>query len=124
MYTFSPHSGSPERVSESLTYSTHGGQEVTVESVNKLMGGVFISHGSGLARISTSRWTISGVSDDGLVAIVRFEKTRLSAEGVNVLVRDGEARPSLRSEVASATDHFGLSLEDFASITWFGQIHE
>jgi hypothetical protein len=123
-YTFSVIRELPDRIAESLTYSTRGGQDVTVESVNRLIGGAFVSRGSGLALLSTSKWSISGLSDDGVVAIVRYEKTRLSAEGVNVLVREGHVRPSLRSEVASSTEQFGLSLEDFASITWFDQTRE
>lgn len=119
-YVFSASTESPDKVAESLSYVTLDGQEVVLESANRVSGATFISRGNGMALFATRKWSVSGVSSDGVVVAVRFEKTRSSAEGVNIMVRDGVERPNLRSEVASDIDSFGLEIEEFASITWFG----
>jgi hypothetical protein len=118
-YTFSASSESPDQVAELLTYSTHAGHEVSLQSTNRISDGTFVSRGSGLTLLSRSKWSVSGVSGDGAVVAVRFENSRLSDEGVNVLVRDGDVRPNLRTEIAEDIDAFGLTIGEFASITWF-----
>ncbi|MGV8969122.1 MAG: hypothetical protein ACOH1J_01595 [Microbacteriaceae bacterium] len=107
------------RIGETLSYATHAGSDVSVQSVNRTSGDKFVAHGPGLARLSTLRWTIAGASADEVVMAVKFDKTRLSPAGVNILVRQGNERPELRKEVASDIAQFGLSVEDFASLTWF-----
>lgn len=118
-YTFSLDGDRPDSIAETLTYLAHNGQAVIIETSHALDGERFVSRGTGLARFSRTKWSVSGVSADAAVIALRFTRTRLSPEGVSILVRDGAERPRLRAEVASDIDAFGLALEEFASITWF-----
>jgi hypothetical protein len=118
-YTFSLDGDRPDSIAETLTYLAHNAQAVIIETSHALDGERFVSRGTGLARFSRTKWSVSGVSADAAVIVLRFTRTRLSPEGVSILVRDGAERPRLRAEVASDIDAFGLALEEFASITWF-----
>jgi hypothetical protein len=117
-FTFSLESENPVRLAELLTYSTHSGQEVSATSVSRQVGDRFVARGSGLSRLVRTRWTVAGVSEDEAVVAVRFDKSWFNVDGVNILVRDGDARAELRSEVAGNIATLGLSLEEFASLTW------
>lgn len=108
----------PLTISEELSYATIDGQEVSVPSLNRLQGGLFIAKGSGMSRLFSSRWSVCGASSDSAIVVVRFEHSRLTPAGINILLRQGIPRPELRAEVAHNAAQFGLSPEDFASLAW------
>ncbi len=74
--------------------------------------------GKGRRRIATSRWSAMGKSADGSVVSVRIAKSFVSPSGIEILVREGVDHPELRAMVAGSTEDFGLSPEDFGSLTW------
>jgi hypothetical protein len=78
----------------------------------------FVWRGKGRLRFFASHWRVAGASDDGDIAVVRFSKSIATPAGVDVIVRDGSAHPELRATIAHASEEFGLTPEDFASLTW------
>ena len=80
----------------------------------------FMWRGTGMMKMFTSRWHIGGISDDGSIAAVHFTKTLGTPAGVDIIVRDGSAVPELRAVIAHSTEDYGLSPEQFASLTWLG----
>ena len=81
--------------------------------------GEFSLRGKGVRRLLPSRWAVDAVSDDETLVVVRFEESWQTPAGINILERDGAHTPRLRAVVAHATEDFGLSPEDFASLAWF-----
>ena len=80
----------------------------------------FVWRGKGLLKVARSRWSVVGANDERTVLSIRFEKTLFTPAGLDILVRESTTVPELRSLVARNTEQFGLSAEDFASLTWLG----
>lgn len=78
----------------------------------------FVWRGTGVLRLVTSRWRVAGVSDDGTIAVIHFTKSLGTPAGVDIIVREGAAQPELRAVIAHATVDFGLTPEQFASLSW------
>jgi hypothetical protein len=80
----------------------------------------FVWRGTGMLRFFTSRWQVAGVSDDGSVAAIHFAKTLGTPAGVDIIVRSGAHVHEPRAIIAHSTEDYGLSPEQFASLTWLG----
>lgn len=100
------------------SYATPEGETRQVRGVARSAHDGFVSPGKGLRRMLSSRWSIAGASEDGSVVVIRFQKSRLSLDGLDVLVRSASEVGELRAMVAASTERFGLSPEDFASLSW------
>lgn len=74
--------------------------------------------GKGMLKLVPGRWAVSGFSEDGAIAVIRFEKSLATAAGIDVIVREGADEPEVRKTIARATEEFGLTPEDFGSLTW------
>lgn len=75
-------------------------------------------HGKGMMSLFRKPWSVSGSSERGNILVIRVNKSLITPAGIHVIVRDGERIDELRSVVARAARRFGLSAEDFASLTW------
>ncbi|MBG6054468.1 hypothetical protein IWX81_000858 [Salinibacterium sp. CAN_S4] len=82
--------------------------------------GGFVWRGTGMLKLFTSRWRVGGLSDDGSIAAIHFTKTLGTPAGVDIIVREGTAVPELRAIIAHSTEDYGLTPEQFASLTWLG----
>jgi hypothetical protein len=78
----------------------------------------FVGHGTRLRRLIGYRWEVAGTSDDSTLVLLRFERSLLSPAGVDVLAREGSPQQEPRRAVARATDQFGITPEEFASLSW------
>lgn len=96
------------------------GQDKHLLGTDTLRGDEFVWHGKGLLRLVASRWHVAGASDDGTVAAIRFSKSAVSPSGIDIIVKSGTQHPELRALIARSTELFGLSPEDFGSLTWLG----
>ena len=67
-----------------------------------------------------SHWEVAGVRQ-GLV-VLRFEKSVVTPAGVDVIVAEGLDATELRSVIAADPASFGLSIEEFASLTWLDHL--
>ena len=95
------------------------GEEKHILGQDTWRGDEFVWRGRKLLRLLASRWGVAGMSDDGTIAVIRFSKSLATPSGVDIIVREGSEHPELRAMIAHATDEFGLSPEEFGSLTWF-----
>lgn len=100
------------------SYRSPEGAEVKASGIARWKRDHFDSPGKGMRRMLSSRWSIAGASEDGTVVVIRFEKSTLSLDGLDVLVHADTEVAELRSMVAASTEQFGLSPEDFGSLSW------
>jgi hypothetical protein len=70
--------------------------------------------------LSRSRWEVAGARQGLLV--LRYEKSLATDAGVDVVVAEGVDATELRSVIAAAPASFGLTLEEFASLTWLDHL--
>ncbi|MGV8884871.1 MAG: hypothetical protein ACOH1T_04690 [Microbacteriaceae bacterium] len=117
-FTYSIASSEPLVIADNVTFDTPEGEEKHTFGTSKFDRGVFVWRAQGFFKLARTRWTIAGVSDDQNTVTIRFEGTRAAPSGIDVLIRDGLEQPELRSFVAHNSEQFGLSAEDFASLTW------
>ena len=94
------------------------GEEKTLPGRDTWRGDEFVWRGTGLLRLVASRWTVAASSDDGTIAVVRFSKSLATPAGVDVIVREDAEHPEVRATIAHSTERFGLTPEDFGSLSW------
>ena len=121
-FTYSIVSESPLTLRDDVSYLTEGNLEKHQLGTDKWAHDGFIWRGKGLLKLVTSRWSIIGVNDESTVIAIRFQKSLVSPAGIDILTREGVVVDELRSLVARNTETFGLSAEDFASLTWLDPI--
>jgi hypothetical protein len=118
-FTFTLQRESPLTLREDVSYLTAEGTEKHVFGVDKWGHDEFVRHGKGLRSLRRGRWSIVGANDASTVIAIRSHRTLVRHAGLEILVREGVDVAELRSLVARNTEQFGLSAEDFASLTWF-----
>jgi hypothetical protein len=119
--TYAVRSADPLVLDEYVSYRTPSGAEKRILGRDKWAGDHFLWRGRGLFGLFSSRWSVVGVSDDGSVAVIRFTKSMATPAGIDIVVRDGAEQPELRATIAGASVDFGLTAEDFASLTWLDE---
>lgn len=117
MVSYGIASEAPLAMTDEVRFSTPDGKDKVVRGLGRWKQGEFFRRGPGLARLLPSRWAVEGVSEDDNIAVLRFRKSR-SADGIDVLVREGAELPEVRAAIANEPEQYRLSLEDFASLTW------
>lgn len=108
----------PLTLTDDVAFTTEAGEEKHILGVDRWNVEGFTWKGKKLLRFFPSHWSIIGMSDDETVLVVRFEKTIGTPAGIDIIVREGTTHPELRSLVAHNSVAFGLTAEDFASLTW------
>lgn len=108
----------PLTLSDDVRYIDSKGREKHVRGVDRRSHTGFVWRGRGALGLVSSKWSVSGTSEDGRVLVVRFAKSLFTPAGVDVVSRDTEEVPELRALVAGSTEELGLSAEEFASLTW------
>ena len=112
----------PLVLSDDVAYTVgsgkRAGEQKHILGRDTFQGDEFVWRGTGMLRFFTSRWRVGGVSDDGSIAVIHFTKTLGTPAGVDVIVRDGSSVPELRAIIAHATDDYGLTPEQFGSLSW------
>lgn len=111
-------SSDPLVLSDEVAYLQADGQSKSIVGVDTWRGDEFVWRGKGLLRLFASHWSIAGLSDDGSVAVVRFSKSLVTPAGVDIIVRDGSDHTEVRKLIAHGTEQFGLTPEDFGSLSW------
>lgn len=114
----------PLILSEDVAYTVargkRAGTQKRILGRDTFDGQEFVWRGTGMLKLFTSRWHVGGISDDGSIAAIHFSTSPGTHAGVDVLVREGSPVPELRAAIAHSTDDYGLSPEQFASLTWLG----
>ena len=108
----------PDVLDDVVTYDDADGRERTIVGRDRRRGDHLVWRGTGLLSIASSRWRVTGTSADGDVAALRFDRTLFTPAGVDVLVRDGARALDARRALATELDRYGLTPEEFASLSW------
>lgn len=87
-----------------------------IVGTDRLRGDGFVWRGRGMLGVLRSRWVVAGL--DGPVLAIRFARSVVTPAGADLLVREGEAMPELRTHAAERLEALGLTPEEFASLGW------
>jgi len=119
-FTYELVSSDPLVLSDDVSYVPAGddSEEKHILGHDTWNGTEFVWRGRKLLRLFASRWSVTGMSDDGALAVIHFTKSLATPSGVDVIVREGSALADVRKTVAHATEDFGLTPEQFGSLTW------
>ena len=120
-FTFEILGTQPLTLAENVIYTTAEGEEKHILGTDKWSNGEFTWRGKGLLAWGKSRWSVIGMSTDATVVVLRFQRGRSARGDIDIIVRDGVTRPELRTFIAHNAEKFGLTAEDFASLTWLRQ---
>ncbi len=111
----------PLVLADEVTYTEPDGKTKSIRGVDRWTGQGFTWKSTGLRGIVVrGRWEVAGVRQ-GLV-VRRFEKSPATPAGVDVIVGEGLDASELRSVIAADPASFGLSIEEFASLTWLDHL--
>jgi hypothetical protein len=111
----------PLVLADEVTFTDPEGKTKTIRGVDRWDGQGFTWKMNGLrGALVKSRWEVAGVRQ-GLV-VLRFEKSVVTPAGIDVIVGEGLDASELRSVIAADPASFGLSLEEFASLTWLDHL--
>jgi hypothetical protein len=111
----------PLVLSDEVSFLTAEGDQKRIVSRDAWKHDEFVRRGKGMLKPLKSRWHIAGAADDGTVLVLRFDQSFAAQGGIDIVVREGTSHPELRKAVARGTDAFGLSPEEFASLTWIAK---
>jgi hypothetical protein len=124
LITFTVLTTEPLSLREEVSFEVTGGESRRIDSIDRWRGNEFVRRSTKKSELASSRWTATGMSDDENVIGIRFAQSRAVPAGISILVReDTTAETRTRALVAHHTEQFGLSMEDFASLAWFGGVH-
>lgn len=111
----------PPVLGDEVTYLDVSGKTKSIRGVDRWNGHGFTWKMNGLAGLFVrSRWEIAGLRQ-GLI-VLRFENSLLTPAGVDVIVAEGIDATELRSVIAADPASLGLSIEEFASLTWLDHL--
>jgi len=120
-FTYELLSTDPLVLGDEVTYLTAEGEPKRIVGKDTWKHDEFVWRGKGLLKPFASHWHIAGAADDGTVLVIRFAQSLATPAGIDIVVREGTTHPELRKAVARDTDAFGLSPEEFASLTWIAK---
>ena len=110
----------PLVLDDRVHFTDANGTPRTIAGVASWTGDGFRWRGAGRLRLQHGRWTVGAL--DGDVLVIHFERSRATPAGTVVAVRAGTRHPELRRLIAADPQRFGLSLEQFASLTWLDHV--
>ena len=104
-------------LSDEVAYVDADGKLKSIRGTDHWNGAGFTWRMRGIAGLFVrSRWEVAGIRHGLLV--IRFEKSVATPSGVDVVVGDGVDATELRTVIAADPESFGLTIEEFASLTW------
>lgn len=118
VFTFSVASASPLLLTETIEFDADDGHRRVLRGKTKMVRDSFVWRGEGLHMVVTQRWRVLGIDDGGSVLVVDYRGNRVVPGGLTVLVRKGSEPDELRTLVASNAAMFGITPEQFASLSW------
>lgn len=111
----------PLRLSDRVTYVEQDGKPKAMAGTNAWIGYGFTRRAKGIGGLfSRGRWEVAGARQ-GLV-VLRYEKSMAMPSGVDVMVGEGVDATDLRRLIAADPASFGLTIEEFASLTWLDHL--
>ena len=113
----------PLKLSDTVSWSTPTGIVRSLHGIDTWHNGGFRWRGKKLLSLVSSRWNIASIDDDGAIAVLRFSRTRVTPAGIDIVIRQNdstteESMRTMRAAVAADPTAYGVSTEEFASLTW------
>jgi len=115
-------SAEPLVFADTVTYKKPNGTPKSIIGTDRWTSTGFVWHGKGLLSLLSSRWTVTGGSDDLTIIAIHYAKSLVTPAGIDIIVREGQRADEARSLVAQRTDQFGLSAEEFATLSWIDPV--
>lgn len=114
-------SESPLTLSDEVGFLDPDGKRKIIRGTDRWNGTGFTWRMKGIAGLFVrSHWQVAGVRQGLLV--IRFDKSIATPGGVDVVVGEGVDATELRTVIAADPSSFGLTLEEFASLTWLDHL--
>ncbi len=110
----------PLVLSDVVSYTDAAGKVKTIRGKDRWRGHHFTWRGAGPLSLVTSNWAVIRADED--LVTLRFEKSLASPAGVDIIAREGMDSSGVRAFVAADPAAFGLTIEEFASLTWLDQV--
>lgn len=117
-YHYAIASANPLVVNETIAFDAADGRRRLIRGKAKFVRGEFVWRGDGIRKPVATRWKVAGTSPERGLLVVRFAKTVVMPAGLNVLVKDEVETVEARSTVAHYAAQLGISLEEFATLSW------
>jgi hypothetical protein len=117
-FTYDLVSPEPLVLGDTVTYVDAEGATKQIVGQDTWRDGEFVWRGTKLLKLFASHWSVAGASEAGDVLAIRFSKSLATPAGVDIVARQGVQSGPIRAQVAHATEQFGLTPEDFASLSW------
>ena len=105
-----------------MAYVDADGKQKSIRGTDRWNGRGFTWKMRGIAGLFVRAGGRSRACAQGL-AVIRFEKSIATPSGVDVVVGEGVDASELRTVIAADPASFGLTLEEFASLTWLDHRH-
>ena len=103
-----------------MHYTDGRGRARTIVGTDRWNGDHFVWRGGGALSLLRSHWHVASLVDD--VLVIHFERSRVTPAGTDVAIRAGSEHPELRRRIAADPSAFGLTVEQFASLSWLDHI--
>lgn len=110
----------PLTLDDRVRYTDGRGRPRTIAGTDRWRRDHFVWRGAGGLALLRSRWRVASLLGD--VMVIHFEKSRVTPAGTDIAIRVGSEHPELRRRVSHDPAGFGLTLEQFASLTWLDHV--
>lgn len=110
----------PLVLTDVVSYVDAEGKAKSIKGRDTWRGHHFSWRGAGILAPLRSLWAVAMVEQD--VMAIRFEKSLATPAGVDIVVREGVDASGLRKAVAANPAHYGITIEEFASLTWLDHV--
>lgn len=112
---------SPHVLLDTVSYTTKSGHTKTIKGKDTYDSetGVYTWRGTYLLRLVSSKWRVLFIDKNQGIAIIAFEKSLLTSSGIDIISRHKTFdRTSLKSSFSKQPNDYGLSEEQYHSLTW------
>lgn len=108
----------PVTLSDRVEYRNRKGKTKVIKGVDSAVenGKNFKWRGEGVLVVLSSCWSIVAMEEN--ILIIRFEKSLVTPSGIDVLIREGTSICDLKLELRESLDTYGLTIEEFRSLSW------
>lgn len=108
----------PLVLSHEIVFESADGKPKSYVGTTRWRGRSFLSHTGRFTLLKRGRWSVNGLGADGNVLAFTLSKALTVPESIFVLTRVDSGVTDLRALVASGYAAYGLTPEQFASLTW------
>lgn len=106
-----------EKLLDVVEYQKRNGKRKSIVGIDTVVQKGFEWRGKGILKLLRSRWSVAGMSET--ILVIRFDASLVTPAGVDVLIKDDTQRKTdLKEILANSLEEFGLTSEEFDSLTW------